>query len=43
MVGSSLVAVNKHLKQFEQSGFVALRRGVIVVLDADGLQQQIQA
>ncbi|HJM89695.1 MAG TPA: Crp/Fnr family transcriptional regulator [Dehalococcoidia bacterium] len=43
MVGSSREAVNKHLKQFEQSGFVALRRGVIVVLDDGALEQQIQA
>ena len=38
MVGSSREAVNKHLKEFERASWVALGRGVITVLDHDGLR-----
>ena len=37
MVGSSREAVNKHLRQFEDSGWVALSRGMVTVLDVDAL------
>lgn len=40
MVGSSREAVNKHLKHFEAAGWVGLRRGVVIVLDAAALEQQ---
>lgn len=38
MVGSSREAVNKHLREFERAGWVGLGRGVITVLDQDGLR-----
>jgi len=40
MVGSSREAVNKHLKLFEQAGWVGLGRGAVSVLNADALRGQ---
>jgi CRP/FNR family cyclic AMP-dependent transcriptional regulator len=40
MVGSSREAVNKHLKLFEQTGWVGLGRGAVSVLNADVLRGQ---
>jgi CRP-like cAMP-binding protein len=41
MVGSSREAVNKHLNHFEEAGWVGLRRGVVSILDAAALEQQL--
>jgi len=40
MVGSSREGVNKHLKLFEQAGWVGLGRGAVRVLDVGALRDQ---
>jgi len=43
MIGSTRESVNKWLRSYERRGFLRRQRGVITILDPDGLRREVDA
>ena len=43
MIGSTRESVNKWLGSYERQGFLRRQRGVITILDPDGLRREVDA
>jgi CRP-like cAMP-binding protein len=43
MIGATRESVNKWLGSYERRGFLRRQRGVIAILDPDGLRREIDA